>query len=393
MKNKRLISLDNTSVAFASKTDKELKKIHFLFLFMNWEHLTKIGTKIVKTALELHFPVRNVIKRTLFKQFCGGETLEECEKVVSDLNKYQIHTILDYSVEGEDREENFEKTVNILDKIIEIDAASEAVSHTVIKLSSIASPLILEKIQQGTSLNTTENEIFEKIKQRLDKICRNASEKKVKLLIDAEESWIQGAIDVLVFSMMSKYNREEAYIFNTFQMYRRDMLFHLDRSIKVAEKDGFFLGVKLVRGAYMKQEKDMSQKKRYPSPLFDKKEDTDDAFNKGMELCIQNISRLELCCGTHNEDSTLQLAGLMEDHHITPPDKRIYFSQLYGMGDHISYNLALAGYNVTKYLPFGPLESVLPYLFRRAHENKSLSGKASRELELIKKELKRRNVI
>jgi proline dehydrogenase len=390
MKLNELISFDNTAVAFASKSDKELKKMQLLFSIMHWEYLTKIGTKIVNSALNFNFPVRNILKNTLFNQFCGGETLQECEPVIHQLRTAGIYTILDYSVEGEDKEENFEKNLNILEQIIELDAASDSVIFTVLKISSIAAPYVLEKVQQGNSLSYTENEIFEKIKTRLDRICRKAYEKKVKLLIDAEESWIQGTTDVLVYSMMRKYNKDAPYIFNTYQMYRVDMGFNLKSAIKMAKQDHFHLGVKLVRGAYLTKERSRAEKSGYKDPLFKQKKETDEAFNETLGICLDNLEMLELCCGTHNEESNLLLVELMRRKNIAPADERITFAQLYGMGDHISYNLAIRGYRAAKYLPFGPLNDVLPYLFRRAEENNSIAGQNDRQLQLIKKEIQRR---
>lgn len=338
----------------------------------------------------MRFPITKFIKNTLFKQFCGGETLVECENIIMQLSSSNIHSILDYSVEGVDKEENFEKTVSMLDEIIEMDAGSDAISFSVLKLSSIASPSILEKIQQGTALSGLEQDIFDRIKIRLDSICRRAADKKVKLLIDAEESWIQGIVDILVYSMMSKYNKQAPFIFNTFQMYRSDMEYNLNNAIAMAKADGFFLGVKLVRGAYMEKEREKASRYGYKNPVYESKQETDAAFNKALELCLDNIEYLELCCGSHNEESNMLLTSLMEKKQILPGDSRVYFAQLFGMGDHISYNLAKAGYNTAKYIPFGPIEHVLPYLFRRAEENTAMVGQTSRELGLIKKEIARR---
>ena len=390
MKLRDSISFDNTANAFTSKSDKELKKMQLLFSIMHWEYLTKIGTKIVNSAIKFNFPITNILKATLFKQFCGGETLQECESTIKNLRSSGVYTILDYSVEGEDKEENFEKNMMVFEKIIELDAKSESVIFSVIKISSIAAPDILEKIQQGISLSNSENEIFEKIKIRLDKICKKAYENKVKILIDAEESWIQGSIDVLVYSMMSKYNKEGAYIFNTYQMYRTDMSYNLKNALSIAQRDNFILGVKIVRGAYMSKEKSRAEKMGYVYPIFNSKIETDTAFNEGLAFCIKNLNNIELCCGSHNEESTLLLIELMKRNSISATDARITFSQLFGMGDHISYNLAFGGYRAAKYLPFGPLKDVLPYLFRRAEENNSIAGQNHRQLSLINQEIKRR---
>ena len=392
MDDKNLISFEDTSVAFASKSDKELRRMHLLFSAMNWKQLTKIGTNFVKTAFEIRFPIKRIIKNTLFKQFCGGETIEECEQTIKELQRFNITTIPDYSVEGDSHEANYVNTAHVINKLIALDAKSNAISFTVFKVSGIASAEILQKIQLGESLSLEENQIFDQIKERLDSLCKTAAKNNVRLLIDAEESWIQGTIDALVLAMMSKYNKETAIIYNTFQMYRADMLDSLKEAYDLAVTDRFYLGVKLVRGAYMEKENLRAKEVGYKSPIYQSKEETDEAFNEAIRFCIGNISMTHLCLGTHNEESSKVLVELMHKKHIPVDDERIYFAQLYGMGDHISYNLAKAGYNVAKYLPFGPVEAVMPYLFRRAEENKSMTGQTSRELLLIKKELKKRRV-
>ncbi|HEX8546533.1 MAG TPA: proline dehydrogenase family protein [Cytophagaceae bacterium] len=390
MDDKNLISFEDTSVAFASKSDKELRRMYLLFSAMNWKQLTKIGTNFVKTAFEIRFPIKRIIKNTLFKQFCGGETIEECGKTIKELQQYNITTIPDYSVEGDSHEANYLNTAREIDKLITLDAESNAISFTVFKVSGIASAEILQKIQLGESLSLEENQIFDKIKERLEHLCKNAWKNNVRLLIDAEESWIQGTIDALVLAMMSKYNKETAIVYNTFQMYRADMLDSLKEAYDLAITDRFFLGVKLVRGAYMEKENLRAKELGYKSPIYATKAETDIAFNEAIDFCVGNIQMTHLCLGTHNEESTKLLVELMHKKHIPVDDERIYFSQLYGMGDHISYNLAKAGYNVAKYLPFGPVEAVMPYLFRRAQENKAMTGQTSRELMLIKQELKKR---
>lgn len=392
MKDKETISFEDTSTAFASKSNSELRQMHFLFSFMRNTYLTKIGTNFVKTALNLRFPVKKIIKKTLFKQFCGGETIVECNDTIKELQRYNITTIPDYAVEGESLEKNYDKTTDVINKLIELDELSNSISFTVFKITGIASYSILEKIQKGEQLSLSENQEFERIKQRLDKICAKAHQKNVRLLIDAEESWIQGTVDVLAYSMMNKYNKETAIVYNTYQMYRADMEANLKEAYEVSLTDKFFLGVKLVRGAYMEKENLRAQQKGYKSPIFASKVETDTAFDNVLDFCLDNLERIFLCCGSHNEESNLKLAQGMQKRNIPANDERIFFSQLYGMSDHISYNLAKAGFNVAKYLPFGPVETVLPYLFRRAEENKAVAGQTTRELNLIEKEIERRKL-
>jgi proline dehydrogenase len=383
------VSFEDTSIAFSSKSDKELRRMHLLFSAMSREFLTKIGTFFVKTALNLKFPVKSVIKKRVFKQFCGGETIAECQSTIASLANYKIHTILDYAVEGEDNESSYDFTVTKILETIDLDAASEDISFSVFKVTGLAPFKLLEKIQNGEPLTSKENQEFEKVKQRIDSICNAAAAKDVRIMVDAEESWIQGTIDALVIDMMRKYNKEKAIVYNTFQMYRSDMPYNLDKALEMAEFEKFILGVKLVRGAYMEKERERAYDKKYSPPIFPSKEETDVAFDNALNFCIKNIHRISICCGSHNEKSNYFLISLMEKNKMDSNDDRVWFSQLYGMSDHITFNLAAAGYNVAKYVPFGPVESVMPYLFRRAEENKAVTGQG-RELEMLQKEINRR---
>lgn len=386
------VSFEDTSTAFSSKSDKQLKRMHFLFSAMGKEYLTKIGTFFVKTALNLKLPIKSVIKKLLFQQFCGGETLEECQGTIKDLSQSNIHTILDYAVEGESSEKSYDDTVSKILKIIEMDEKSSDISFSVFKVSGLVDFRLLEKIQKGDSLSQAEFDRFEKLKTRIDSICSAAYKRNVSLMVDAEESWVQETIDVLVYDMMRKYNRERAVVHNTFQMYRVDMPYNLEKALEIAEYEKFILGVKLVRGAYMEKEMRRAEDLNYPSPIFSTKEETDTAYDNALEFCVKNLKKISLCCGSHNEKSNYLLLSLMHKHHIENNNPNIWFSQLFGMGDNISYNLAAAGYNVAKYLPFGPIEDVMPYLFRRADENRAIVG-GGREYEMVKKEMKRRGMV
>ena len=390
MQNEKPLSFEDTSIAFSSKTNADLEKMHLLFSTMNWKYPTKIGTFFIKTALKLKLPVRSVIKKTLFKQFCGGETIEECKNTIAYLIKFNVHTILDYSVEGVDSDQIFDNTMDKVLESIEIASISPAIAAGVFKMSGIGSADILEKIQKGEILNKEESEALDKMRRRAEIICRFAYDKGVPVFIDAEESWIQDTIDAMVFDMMKLYNRKRAIVFNTFQMYRVDMPYNLEKAHEQASSAQFILGAKLVRGAYMDKERKMAVKKKYESPIFSSKQETDEAYDEALQFCMKNIDKISICAGTHNEKSNYLLSSLMVKHKIERNDPRITFAQLYGMGDHISYNLAAAGYHVAKYLPFGPIDTVLPYLFRRAEENRAVTGTSGRELRLIKKEIKRR---
>jgi proline dehydrogenase len=388
---KNSISFEDTSIAFSSRSDKELRRMQFLFSSMSREFLTKIGTFFVKTALNLKLPVKPVIKNLLFRQFCGGETLEECQSTISFLSGYKINTILDYAVEGESNDSAYEETVSKVLETIKLDSSSPDISFSVFKLSGLAPFSLLEKVQKGENLNEEEQKSFEKLRQRVDLLCKSASDYNVSLMVDAEESWIQDTIDALVMEMMKKYNRDRAVVYNTFQMYRADMMYNLRQALEAAKFENFKLGVKLVRGAYMEKERKRAKELGYLSPIHSSKKETDEAFDEALSFCIENKDRIFLCCGSHNEKSNYLLTELMERKNISADDPGIWFSQLYGMSDHISFNLAHAGYNVAKYVPYGPVEAVIPYLFRRAEENKAITG-GGRELEMVKKEIKRRKI-
>lgn len=385
--NKRFtISFDNTTIAFATKSTRELIRTRWIFVAMNSEMCTKIGTFLIKSALLLRIPIKFIIKQTIFKQFCGGETLDECLVIAKSLQKSNIGVIPDYSVEGEKSELAFNNAlVEILNSIRWVHLNDEA-HFSVFKCTSIGRGLLLQKVQKNDSLSTLEMVEFEQFINRFDQICDLAFNLNVKLLVDAEESWIQTVIDDLTIKAMEKYNIKEAIVYNTFQMYRVDKLSHLQHCYELALAKGYYLGVKLVRGAYLEKENAFAIQHNIATKVHKSKNDTDRSFNAALAFCCLNIPFVYLCAGSHNEKSNELLAKLMldmENEYIS----RICFAQLYGMGDHISYNLSITGYKVVKYLPYGSINKVLPYLFRRAEENKSINGQANRELMLIETEL------
>ncbi len=386
----RTISFADTSVAFASKSDARLRKMYYLFGAMNNGPLVDFGTGALKLALKLHLPVKGLIKYTIFEQFCGGETIAACEPVIRALHQYGVGTILDYSVEGEKNEAGFEATAREIIATIRKAANNPAIPFSVFKITGVADTDLLGKVQSGQPLTAAEKAAFEKAKARVDAICREAFTHKVQVFIDGEETWIQGAIDGLTYDMMRKYNREEAIVWNTYQLYRHDMLDNLRKAFAEAEREGYYLGAKLVRGAYMEKERNVAGQRGLPDPIQPDKNSTDDDFNQALRFCMDHLDRIRFCAGTHNEQSCYLLSQLMEEHHVPANDRRVWFAQLYGMSDNISYNLARAGYHVAKYVPYGPVRSVMPYLFRRAEENTSIAGQSSREFRLIEKEMQRR---
>ena len=390
MESEPKISFEDTSVAFSYKSDAELKKAHFIFSLVNHPWISAMATGCVKWALNIGLPIQGIIKSTVFYHFCGGESIETATGASDRLAKYGIGTVLDYSVEGEKTEAGFEKTTEETIHTIEKAHQSNKLPFCVFKVTGIASTELLEKIQHKEKLTPEEQTAFEKVRERVNRICGKAYQYGVPVLVDAEETWIQDPIDSLAYDMMKKYNIEKAIVFNTYQLYRTASLQNLKNTFQDGEKGNYFVGAKLVRGAYMEKERERAAQLGYPSPIQPTKEASDKDFNLALEFCVQNKHRISIMCGSHNEYSNLYLTQLMAKHGIANHDEKFWFAQLYGMSDNISFNLAKAGYRVAKYVPYGPVKSVMPYLFRRAAENTSVAGQSSRELILIRKELKRR---
>ncbi|GAB4128701.1 MAG: proline dehydrogenase family protein [Raineya sp.] len=385
------IDFNDTATAFASKTDSQLRKMYLLFAAMNSNFLVKYGTAFLKLAFKAKIPfTKSIVKKTIFEHFCGGETIEECEATIQELAKFHIGAILDYSVEGEKNEKSFDETTEEILHTIEKADHNPHIPFSVFKLTGIARFGLLEKIQAKNTLNEAEQAEWKRVEARFDKICKKAYDLDVNLLVDGEETWIQDVIDELTYRAMEQYNRKRAVIYNTYQLYRADMLGNLKNAFLQAQEKSYFLGAKLVRGAYMEKESLRAKNMSYPDPIQPNKEACDRDFNEALVFCIENIDKIALCSGTHNEYSNQLLVKLMHNKKISNNDPRIHFAQLFGMSDQISYALAKAGYNVVKYVPYGPVEAVMPYLFRRASENTSIAGQSSREFNLIKTERERR---
>lgn len=384
------ISFDNTEKAFITKKNNELKQSLWLFKIMKNPFLVKMLSKLTIFAIKIGLPIIAPIKATIFKQFCAGESINESEEIINKLKKSNIGSILDYSVEGKECEEDFNKTKIEILKIIAIAKDNSAIPYTSLKLTGIARMGLLEKINFKKQLNQSEEKELQKLNIRLYEIANKASEYHVPIYLDAEESWIQDAIDLIAEKMMREFNQSKAIILTTLQMYRWDRINYLNNLINDARTNNYKIGIKLVRGAYMERENLRAHEMNYKSPIQINKERTDKDFDKAVKICLENIDIITLCVGTHNEASTMYLIELMKKLNITNDHPNVYFSQLYGMSDHISYNLSDAGYNVTKYLPYGPVKSVIPYLIRRAEENTSISGQMSRELRLLLEERERR---
>jgi proline dehydrogenase len=400
------ISFDNTENAFAYKSDKELKRADFLFSSMSHQWLVNLGTRVTPWVIKSGLPVKGLIRNTIFKQFVGGETLEETAPVAKKLGEYGVQVILDYGVEGKEGEENFDKACEEFIKVIEYAATQPNIPFMSIKVTGIARFGLLEKLDSSVSSNegslmkrfdkalltltSEESAEWKRVSDRMLKICTIASERKVGVFIDAEETWVQDPVDVLSILMMDKFNKKEIVVYNTVQLYRHDRLHFLKDCYEAAVQRDFILGVKLVRGAYMEKERSRAEEMGYPSPIQPDKEATDRDYNAALLFCADRIDHVALVVASHNEYSNLLTTHLLQKRSIPYDHPHIHFSQLYGMSDNITFNLAKAGCSVSKYLPFGPIRDVIPYLMRRAQENSSVSGQTGRELGLIKKELERR---
>ena len=349
-----------------------------------------IATFSASLGLKLHLPIKGIIKNTVFDHFCGGETIQEC-KVTSDIMaKYNVGSILDYSVEGKDSEEAFDKALAETMKTIENAKGNPNVPYCVFKPTGIGSSLLMEKVQLGEELSAEEERDFASIKERYDTLSKAAYDNDIRLLIDAEDSWYQDTIDDILYELMEKYNKKRAIVFNTYQMYRWESLENIIKAHQMANEKGFVLGAKLVRGAYMEVERERATEKGYPDPICVDKEATDKCYNDGLKYIVDNINNIELFNGTHNEYSNYYLTKVMSEAGLERTDSRIFSVQLYGMSDNVSYVMADAGYNIAKYVPYGPVKHVMPYLIRRAEENTSVEGQSSRELAMLKDEMRRR---
>lgn len=380
----------NTKIAFGLKNNSELERAYLLFKMIGNASLVKVGTTLTNFALKAHLPVEGLIRATVFDHFCGGTNEEDCLAVVDNMYTKGVSSVLDYSVEGKEEEAQFDAAFEMTLKTIEFAKKRQAIPFAVFKPTGFGRLDLYEKVGNNDSLSEAEKSEWNRVVVRFEKVCQLAHDQNVALLIDAEESWMQDAADDLVTEMMRKYNKEKAIVFNTLQMYRWDRLDYLKKLHQQAQEQDFHIGMKLVRGAYMEKENARAQEKGYPTPICESKEATDRNYDAAVDYMMQHIDKMAIFAGTHNEESSYKLMELMQKESISSSDGRIWFGQLYGMSDNISYNLAANKYNVAKYLPFGPVRDVMPYLIRRAQENTSVAGQTSRELLLIKTERDRR---
>jgi proline dehydrogenase len=390
------LSFENTQNAFVYKSIGDLKKARFLFSVIQSPLVVNIATRATPFLMKSGLPINGIIRNTIFKQFVGGETLEDSARVTKQLGSYGVQVILDYGVEAKEGEDNFDNVTEKIIEAVEFAATQDNVPFVGIKITGIASMDLLETLNEAPRLRSgihdseSENATWDRVRDRMYAICDAAIEKGVGILIDAEETWIQDPIDKLAFELMAIYNKEKAVVYNTYQLYRHDRLHFLKISHQLAKEANFILGAKLVRGAYMEKERERAHQKNYPSPIHDDKEATDVDFDAAANYCIEQKDSISMVLASHNEQSNMNIVNQMAQLGLSNNDVRVHFSQLFGMSDHITFNLALAKYNVSKYLPYGPLQDVIPYLMRRAQENSSVNGQTNRELLLIRKELARR---
>jgi proline dehydrogenase len=385
-----LPDFNNLEQAYAHLSSRELRRALVLFQTVGNAKMVKLGKVLMQLALTLRIPIGWAIRPTIYSHFCGGETIDGCEPQVKKLFASGVRTILDYSAEGKEAEQDLEDTFDAITRAIRTTNRDERHAFSVFKVSGIAPTIILEMVSAGKDLSSHQNDAWQRVRVRVKDLCNEAASTQTRIFFDAEESWIQPAIDLLAEEQMQLHNRGQTLVFNTVQLYRHDRLAYLIALTRKAQNNGFRLGVKLVRGAYMEKERLRADKMGIPSPIHPNKAATDTDYNRAIDWCIQNIDIVSLCAGSHNEASSLRLCSEMEKAQLQTNDERIWFAQLLGMSDSISFNLAAAGYNVAKYVPYGPIRETIPYLIRRAEENTSVAGQSSRELELIREEFKRR---
>lgn len=390
---KPVVDFQNTEIAFSNKSDKELKKMSWLFKMMNNNLIVTVGSKLALLGVKLRLPfVETIVKKTVFEQFCGGQNLMDCQDTIDKLYRYDALTILDYGAEGKSTEEELNEVSEEIMRAIELAASNDSVPVVSCKVTGLADNDLLEKAQTDKPLTNGEEREFELLKERLHNICERGEELGVAVFIDAEESWMQDTIDNLVYELMEQYNKEKCIVYNTYQLYRHDRLERIKKDHKDALENGYILGAKLVRGAYMEKERERAQEMGYTDPIQPDREATDRDFNAAVKYCIDNYEEIASCCSSHNEYSNQYQAELIARKGLDRSHPHLNFSQLLGMSDHITFNLADAGFNVAKYVPYGPIREVIPYLVRRAEENSSVTGEMSRELSFVTQEIQRRGI-
>lgn len=387
-----MLDFNNTEIAFSSKSWGELRNAYLLFNTIKYPALVKCAKLGTNLALKIHFPLAWAVKPTLYKQFVGGETLQDCEKTIDHLKKFNVKATLDFSAEGKKTPAGIQATFAETLRSVDYAKENKNLAYAVFKPSTITTDELLAKAsEKREKLTIDEVKQYREYRERFMALCQRAYDNDVRILVDAEDYCFQDAIDELTDEAMRKFNKKRAIVFATLQMYRHDRMAYLRRIYDDAIEKDYFAGIKFVRGAYMEEERARAAALGYPDPICKDKQATDDNFDAGVAFVVDHIDRLELFMGTHNEESNYKLAQLIQKKGLSPKDNRIFFAQLLGMSDNISFNLAHEGYNVTKYVPYAPVRDVLPYLLRRAEENTSVAGQTSRELRMLRAEMDRRS--
>lgn len=391
--SKGTLDFNNSEVAFKMRSNEELRQMNWLFKMMNKPWLVKWGSVAGLLAIRFKLPlVKRILKKTVYRQFCAGETLLESKSIIERMGQFNVKSILDYGAEGKETEADFNFTMNNTIRSIDFSEEVDNIPVVSIKITGLARFNLLEKVHKGETLTIAEQKEFEGVRKRLEAICYNGHIKNIQVYIDAEETWIQNAVDILAYSMMKLYNTKKAIVFNTYQLYTTNALESMKKGHQLAKQQGYIFGSKIVRGAYIDKERERAKKMGYPSPIQPDKASTDRDFNLAIKYAVENIEDISLCCATHNSDSCSYYAQLLTDAGIAANHEHVMFSQLYGMSDNLTFNLGHSGYNTSKYLPYGPVFDVVPYLIRRAQENTSVTGEMSREFEIIHREMKRRSI-
>ena len=387
------LNFDNTEIAFNHLSNKELKKLYYIFTILNNPVISGIGKSMTMTAFDAGLPIKGIVKKTIFDAFVGGESIAESEPEIKMLDERKVGVILDYGAEAKNEESELDAIADVITNVIlQVHDDKRDNMDVCAKVTAFAKNELLEKVSSKQTLSEEENRLLARVIERMDRVCRAAWEHHIQIYFDAEESWMQDAVDELVEMMMARYNRDDCTVLNTIQLYRKDRFNYLKKSFEIAQKGDYHLGVKLVRGAYMEKERKRAEEMGYESPIQNTKVETDTDFNRAVEFCVERVDQITFCVATHNEESNYFLDELLEANDISRNHPNVITAQLFGMGDHITFNMANEGYQATKYLPYGPVEELLPYLLRRANENSSVDGQASRELTLLKKEMKRRGL-
>lgn len=387
------LSFEDTQVAFKHLSDWKLKKAYGLFSMFNYSLLVNYGGAAAELALKLHLPVQPLIKHTIYDQFVGGESLRNVERTVNRLAEYDVKSILDWGGEGKSGEREFDRTLEQHMKTLDYVKDNNNVKLVAVKITGLGRFDLLARVHRGDTLLSREEEEYKRIEERLHKLCERAEQVKTGIFFDAEETWIQGPIDSMIEDLMRHYNKERAIVYNTYQMYLTDRYAELREHYEKAEKEGYWLGVKLVRGAYMEKERERAERKGYPSPIHTDQASVDIDYNNALRYCLERFGHLSICVASHNEYSCMLMANEVEKRNLPKDHKYLFFAQLYGMGDHITYNLAKAGFTAAKLIPYGPVKEVVPYLTRRAKENSSVTGQVGRELQMITDEMRRRGMM